>query len=472
MMTTLRHAKIMPTLGPSSWDEDKIEALVLAGAGAFRLNFSHGDADRHRKTAASIRAVAAKLKRHIPILQDLQGPKIRIGNMSEAVQLHVGQHFELDSDSTPGTFERVSLPHADILAALQVGDSIYLNDGVIRLRITAVHKGKVETVVEAAGLLSSQKGVNVPGRELPLETLTPKDLADLEIGKEIDVDWVALSFVQKASDIEEARKLIGPRALIMAKIETHAAVTNLEAIVQASDAIMIARGDLGVELPAEDVPPLQRRMIGLCRAACKPVVVATQMLESMIQNPVPTRAEASDVATAAYEGADCLMLSAESASGKYPVEAVSVMARIIAKVELSGSWEAHLDVHAPMRADRAVRDATCMSACQMATKLNAACVVGFTETGDTAIRLSRWRPGMPVVCLTPHASVARRLALVWGVFPIVMAEVHNTDEMVDAAVASVRKAGLVESGQRMVIAAGVPFGIPGNTNLVRVVEVA
>lgn len=471
-MTTLRHAKIMPTLGPSSWDEEKIEELVKAGAAAFRLNFSHADAERHRQTAANVRAVAKKLGRHIPILQDLQGPKIRVGAMAEPIMLNVGQSLSLDSDETPGTAARVSLPHPEILKSLQEGDTVSINDGVIRLRITKVYDGtKVDGVVEAAGMLSSRKGVNVPGRELPLKALTKKDLADLEVGKDIGVDWVALSFVQKAADIEEARQLIGNKALIMAKIETQAAVKNLEAIVAVSDGIMIARGDLGVELPAEDVPPLQRRMIGLCRAACKPVVVATQMLESMIQNPVPTRAEASDVATAAYEGADCVMLSAESASGKYPVEAVAVMARIISKVEESASWEAHLDVHAPARVDRAVRDATCMSACQMATKLGAASVVSFTETGDTTLRVARWRPAMPIVCLTPSDRVARQLSLVWGVYPIVVDRVKGTDEMVEASVSNVKKAGLVKAGERIVIAAGVPFGQPGNTNLIRVVDV-
>lgn len=471
-MLNLRHAKIMPTLGPSSWDEDKIEALVKAGAAAFRLNFSHGDAERHKMTAAAIRRVAAKLERHIPILQDLQGPKIRVGAMAEPVQLNVGDKFVLDADITAGTSSRVELPHPEILASLAVGDQVSLNDGVIRLRVLAVADKRVDTVVEAGGLLSSRKGVNVPGRELPLECLTPKDLADLEVGKEIDVDWVALSFVQKAEDILEARKLIGSRALVMSKIETQAAITNLEAIIAVSDAIMIARGDLGVELPAEDVPPLQRKMIGLCRKAGKPVVVATQMLESMIQNPVPTRAEASDVATAAYEGADCLMLSAESASGNHPIEAVAVMARIIAKVEESGSWEAHIDLHAPVEGEGAVRDATCRSATHMADSLDAACLVGFTETGSTTLRLARWRPKVPVVCLTPHPHVARRMALVWGVVPLLAPPVSATDEMVGCAEAAAKLAGLVTKGQRMVITAGVPFGKVGSTNLVRVVEVA
>lgn len=471
----MRLTKIMPTLGPSSWNEDIIETMVLAGAAAFRLNFSHGDAARHRQTFANIRAVSAKLGRPIAILQDLQGPKIRIGSMAEAVLLTNGATFVLDNATTAGDIIRVGLPHPEILAALQVGDSVSLNDGVIRLKVTKAEAGKVTTVVEAGGLLSSCKGVNVPGRTLPMDVLTDKDKADLQVGLEMGVDWVALSFVQTARDVETSRVLVGNKVKLMSKIETQAAVQNLPEIVAASDGIMIARGDLGVELPPEDVPPLQRTMIALCRAAGKPVVVATQMLESMIQNPVPTRAEASDVATAAYEQVDCVMLSAESASGKYPVEAVEVMARIIGKAEKSDVYAAECAnaLGLPVEEDGlSVKDATCEAAAIMAESLPKATLVAFTETGGTTMRLARLRPMVPMVCLTPHAQVARQMGLVWGVSPVISPAIANTEDMVAAALASVTKLQLAKKGEQVVIAAGVPFGQTGSTNMLRVAEVA
>ncbi|MCP5405838.1 MAG: pyruvate kinase [Pseudomonadaceae bacterium] len=466
-MTAFRHTKIMPTLGPSSWDEATIEALVQAGAAAFRLNFSHGNADRHRETFANIKSVAAKLGRHIPILQDLQGPKIRIGTMAEPVELKVGDVFTLDDNTEAGSASRVCLPHADILAALRAGDTISLNDGVIRMSVTEAGTGFATCAVQAGGLLSSCKGVNVPGRELPLNVLTEKDLADLQVGLEMGVDWVALSFVQKAEDIAEARRIIGDKALIMSKIETQAAIRNLEGIIAASDAIMIARGDLGVELPPEDVPPLQRQMISLCRAMGKPAVVATQMLESMIQNPVPTRAEASDVAAAAYEGVDAVMLSAESASGKHPVAAVEVMARIVAKAEASSGW----NMRAPEPEAGNVADATCHAACTTAASIGAACVVAFTETGGTVLRMARNRPSQPIICLTPHNKVARQMALLWGVHTVVCPDVQGTDDMVQKAVAAVKTTGLAHTGECIVITAGVPFGKAGTTNMMRVAGV-
>lgn len=465
-----RRARIMPTLGPSSWDEATIEALARAGANAFRLNFSHGDAPRHRETLANIRRVAQKLGRHIPVLQDLQGPKIRIGAMAEPVTLEIGQPFLLDSDPTPGTAERVELPHPEILATLRVGDEVALNDGVIRLEIKEVANGKAAGVVKAGGLLSSRKGVNVPGRELPMSVLTPKDRADLEVGLDMGVDWVALSFVQTAADVRATRELIGGRAMLMSKIETQAAVANLAEIIAASDGIMIARGDLGVELPTEEVPPLQRRMLAMGRAAGKPVVVATQMLESMIQNPTPTRAEASDVATAAFEQADCLMLSAESASGKYPIEAVSVMSRIIARTEASRQPSR---VGPACAADEtlAASDALTHAAAQLAEDINAACIVAFTERGGTAVRMGRWRPNLPILCLTPHDVTARQVSLVWGVSPTIAPPVSNTDGMVEAAISAARSTGLAEAGQSIVIVAGIPFGQKGTTNLIRVAVV-
>ncbi|MFZ2620222.1 MAG: pyruvate kinase [Alphaproteobacteria bacterium] len=470
----MRFTKIMPTLGPSSWDTSTIEALALAGAAAFRLNFSHGDLPRHQQTYASIRQVAEKLNRPIAILQDLQGPKIRIGSMEGKVEMVVGQPFMLDSNPATGDVTRVHLPHPEILAALQVGDVVSLNDGVIRLRVTSRTATAVSTVVEAGGSLSSRKGVNVPGRTLPMSALTEKDRVDLQAGLAMGVDWVALSFVQTGADVREAREIIGTKAMIMSKIETQAAVNNLAEIVAESDAIMIARGDLGVELPPEDVPPLQRQMIAMCRAAGKPVVVATQMLESMITNPVPTRAEASDVATAAYEQVDCVMLSAESASGAHPVAAVEVMARIVEKAEQSDVYGSADDAMlAFMDAEDAlsVKDATCEAAAMMAASLPIAALVAFTETGGTALRLSRYRPLLPVVCLTPHALVARQMTLTWGVTSIVSPAVNNTEEMTEAAKAAVQTLGMASTGEHIVIAAGVPFKQAGSTNLLRVAVV-
>lgn len=468
----MRFTKIMPTLGPSSWDEATIEKLIEAGANAFRLNFSHADAARHIQTAQNVRAVATKLGRHIALLQDLQGPKIRIGKMQPDVVITNGQTFVLDSSEADGDATRAPLPHPEILQVLQVGDTVSLNDGVLRLQVTEKAQGRVTTIVEAGGPLSSRKGVNVPGRMLPISALTPKDIADIEVGKTIGVDYVALSFVQTANDITEARSRISPTARLMAKIETQAAVDNFDAILQAADAIMIARGDLGVELPTEAVPPLQRKMIAASRKAGKPVVVATQMLESMIANPVPTRAEASDVANAAYAGADALMLSAESASGQHPIEAVSVMRRIIENVEASELWLSR-DSHATLNScvPVTVSGTTCVAASELAELLGAKLLVSFTETGHSSRQLARTRCPIPQVGLTPHAHVARQLMLVWGTEGMVLQNpVHDPEEMVQAAHTQMMAAQKITKGERMVVVAGMPFGQAGTTNLIRVIE--
>lgn len=465
-----RFTKIMPTLGPSSWDEATIEQLIHAGANAFRLNFSHADAARHRQTAANVRAVATRLGRHIPLLQDLQGPKLRIGQMQQGVVLQAGQTFILDTDPTPGDSTRAPLPHPEILAALQVGDTVSLNDGVLRLTVVNIAPNQVTTTVTAGGILSSHKGLNAPGRRLPVSALTEKDMADLVVGRELGVDYVALSFVQTAEDLHAARPYLGKGCRLMAKIETQAAVQNLDAIIAASDAIMIARGDLGVELPPEDVPPLQRTMLAKAREAGKPAVVATQMLESMIESAVPTRAEASDVATATYAGADCLMLSAESASGKHPVEAVAVMARIIARAEGSELWHPH-GSHGALQAGQSPSTscATSSAAAALALQLQANTMVGFTESGTTCLNLARTRTPVPQIGLTPHDQVARQLMLVWGVVGTVCPTVHDTDSMVAAASQAAQTANLLGPKQCMVITAGIPFGASGTTNLIRVV---
>lgn len=467
-MTMTRHAKILATLGPSSNDPATLHALMAAGARAFRLNFSHGVHADHEARVKMVRDVAAERGHEVTLLQDLQGPKIRVGVMAEAHRLNEDDTLRLDSDATPGTAERVCLPHPEILASLRVKDVVFINDGVIRLEVTAVGEGWADTVVRAGGMLSSRKGVNVPGRALPFAALTDKDKEDLKLGLELGVDWVALSFVQRAADVHEAKALIKGKAAVMAKIETHAAVNDLEAIVAAADGIMIARGDLGVELPTEEVPPLQKKMIRLCRDAGKPVVVATQMLESMISQPVPTRAEASDVANAAYEGADCLMLSAESASGAHPVAAVATMAKIIERVENSSAWVPLLDARPPATRPT-VADAMSAAACSTAEIMGAKAIVILTESGGSALRVERWRPSISLLALTPHAAVARRMGLQWGVRPVVVRPVKDTDDMVELASQVVREMKVAAEGDTFVIAAGVPFGHVGTTNMVRAV---
>ncbi|PIZ31584.1 MAG: pyruvate kinase [Alphaproteobacteria bacterium CG_4_10_14_0_8_um_filter_53_9] len=462
-----KHAKILATLGPASEKTEIMNALITAGANAFRLNFSHGTHQDHAARIQTVRQLAAENKVVLTLLQDLQGPKIRVGLMKEPTLLTIGDTLVLDSNPEEGTARRVHLPHPEILETLHVGDAVYINDGIIRLEVTEKQAGTLTTKVRAGGTLSSRKGVNVPGRALPFTALTDKDKEDLAFGLAQGVDWVALSFVQRAQDIEDAKALIQGKASIMAKIETTAAIEDLEAIIAAADGIMIARGDLGVELPTEEVPPIQKKIIRLCRDAGKPVVVATQMLESMIHQPIPTRAEASDVANATYEGADCLMLSAESASGDYPVEAVSTMAKIITRVERSSAWEDLLGARAAI-SQGTVADAVSAAACQTAKIVGAKAIVVFTESGSSALRIGRHRPLMPMVALTPYAGIARRMALQWGVLPIQVEGPQDTDSMVQLAQKTMLSHGLAEEKDIVVIAAGVPFGQKGSTNLLRV----
>ena len=386
-----RMAKILATLGPSSNSEAQIRALVDAGADAFRLNFSHGLAADHAIRAGAVRNVSKATGKRLPLLMDLQGPKIRIGEMAEPVQLANGATLVLDNNPAPGDATRVCLPHPAIISTLQVGDTVMVNDGVIQLNVTAIDDNRITTSVTAGGMLSSRKGVNVPGRTLPMSALTGKDRDDLKSGMEIGVEWVALSFVQTAQDVRECKELVQGRAKVMAKIETRAAIDNLAEILAEADGLMVARGDLGVELPTEDVPPLQKDIIDMARRAGKPVVVATQMLESMITNPRPTRAEANDVANAAYDGADCLMLSAESASGQYPVDAVSIMAKIIAKAEASPLWRTELDAHMPS-CQKNQADAVALAATKMAETIG---ILARESSPSGGAELGCARTGMP-----------------------------------------------------------------------------
>ena len=466
-----RSARILATLGPASATRERILALAQAGADVFRLNFSHGSHADHAERLKQIREVEHEIGRPIGVLMDLQGPKLRVGRFAEGkVMLAPGARFRLDLDPAAGDATRANLPHPEIFAALEAGTELLLDDGKLRLRVDAFGPDFADTTVLVGGPLSDRKGVNVPGVVLPISPLTAKDLADLDFGLSLGVDWVALSFVQRPEDLREAREIIGDRAWIMAKLEKPAAIDALEPIVALADGVMVARGDLGVELPPQQVPVLQRRIVRAARAAGKPVVVATQMLESMITSPVPTRAEASDVATAIYDGADAVMLSAESASGQYPVEAVSIMHRIICEVEQDPAWRTGLEAsHTPAEAN--TPDAICCALRRVAGLLEPAATVAYTSSGFSALRASRERPVAPILALTPQPATARRLALVWGVHALPFEEVHDVAEMVEHAARAVQNLGFGRAGDAVVVIAGLPFGQRGSTNLLHVARI-
>jgi pyruvate kinase len=466
-VSTSRNTKIVATLGPVSSDIATIRALHRAGADVFRLNFSHGTHEDHAVRVELIRHIAAETGRPIGILADLQGPKLRIGTFADAaVTLKRGDTIRFDSDPAPGDHTRVCLPHPEIIAASKPGDELLLDDGRIRLQVKAADADALELVALNDGTLSNRKGVNVPAATLDLSPLTKKDLADLDFALSLGVDWVALSFVQRASDVAQAQALIAGRAALMAKIEKPSAITDIEGILALADGIMVARGDLGVEMPAEEVPGLQKKLVRLARAAGKPVVVATQMLESMVSAPAPTRAEASDVATAVFDGADAVMLSAESASGQYPLEAVEMMSRIICRTEADPLHRQYIEtVSANMQASgtdaigTAIRSITAM--------MPVCATVAFTASGATALRIAHQRPRSRIVCLTPSARVAGRLTVAWGIRPRVSSATGTVEEMVDAAVSSCRSEQLLRDGEAVIVTAGVPFGTPGTTNLLR-----
>lgn len=468
-------AKIVATLGPASSDKTAIRALVDAGADVFRLNFSHGTHADHQQRYALIREIEAEIGQPIGVLADLQGPKLRVGTFEgDAVQLQAGQAFRLDLlAERPGDATRVAMPHPEIFAALHEGAELLLDDGRLRLRVQRFGADFADTTVVVGGRLSNRKGVNVPGAILPISALTQKDRADLAFALELGVDWVALSFVQRAEDIRELRGLLGGRAAIVAKLEKPAAIDALEDIAAETDAVMVARGDLGVEMPAEQVPSIQRQIVRTCRRMGKPVIVATQMLESMVSSPVPTRAEASDVATAIYEGADAVMLSAESASGSYPVQAVQMMQRIIGQCESDPTWHDAMEMaYVPPQATAA--DAIGLAMRHTIALLKATVTVAFTSSGFAAIRAARERPAAPIIGLTPHIATARRLALVWGVHPVISPELGvdtSVETMTEVARQVATERGFAYEGEHIVISAGLPFATPGTTNLLRILKV-
>ena len=466
-----RNVKIVATLGPASSSPDRIRALVEAGADVFRLNFSHGSHDDHLARIQAVRALEAALGRPIGLLADLQGPKLRIGAFKGgAVDLLAGQKFRLDLNATEGDVSGVQLPHPEVLGSLRPGTELLLDDGKLRLKVTGIGPGWAETQVMVGGRLSDRKGVNLPDTVVPLSALTPKDRADLAFALEHGVDWVALSFVQRPDDLREAAGLIQGRAALLAKIEKPSAIETLDEIVALSDALMVARGDLGVEMPLQAVPGLQKRIVRAARRAGKPVVVATQMLESMIKAPVPTRAEVSDVATAVYDGADAIMLSAESASGDYPVESVRTMNAIAEQVERDPLYRGIMDAehNSP---ESTASDAITAAARQVAETIEAAAIVTYTMSGSTALRAARERPRAPILCLTPLVATARRLTIAWGVNTVVSPDAINFADMVSKATSFARSSELARPGDQVVVTAGVPFGTPGNTNVLRIARV-
>jgi pyruvate kinase len=470
-MRRQRRTKIVATLGPASSTPEVLARLFQAGADVFRLNFSHGSHEDHAERIAMIRALETRTGRPIGILADVQGPKLRVGRFGGGrVQLQTGQTFRLDLNATPGDVRRVNLPHPEIIEAAAIGSSLLLDDGKLRLRVARKRGDALETEVVVGGPLSDRKGVNVPDVMLPIPALTAKDRLDLAFAVEHGVQYIGLSFVQRPEDVAEARALTGGRAWLMTKLEKPQALDNLDAILALSDAVMVARGDLGVELPPEEVPLAQKRIVRAARALGRPVVVATQMLESMIAAPAPTRAEASDVATAVFDGADAVMLSAETAAGQYPYEAVNMMDRIIARVERDEGWRAITEASRPVP-EHSAPDAIAAAARQVAQTIGAQAIVAFTESGSTALRVARERPGCPILTLTPDLDTARRMAVVWGVHAQTVPTLHSMTEAVAKAVRIARAEGFANLGEEVVVAAGVPFGQKGSTNALRVATV-
>ncbi len=466
-MIRARRARIVATLGPASRRGDQVIALARAGADVFRVNFSHGGHIDHAATIANVRAAELEVGRPLAVLADLQGPKLRLGEFADGqVRLKVGQDFRLDRNPQPGDASRACVPHAEIFAVLKPGADILLDDGKVRLRVAKCGADFAETIVISGETLSDHKGLNLPGLTIPIPALTPKDRQDLDFALSQGVDWVALSFVQRAADMAELRQVVQGRAAVLAKIEKPAALDALDEILDLCDGVMVARGDLGVELAPEDVPVVQKILVRAARTRGIPVIVATQMLESMIHAPTPTRAEASDVAGAVYEGADAVMLSAETAAGDYPLEAVAMMDRILTRVERDPRWPELMAAEYPV--DDADADALVAAARRAAEAASTACLVAFTTTGQTALRLARERPLQPTLALTTRLSTARRLALTWGVESQVVALLTDPEDLARVAVDQAVATGLCPPGQRLIILAGLPMGSPGAANILRI----
>ena len=467
-MRRMRRTKIVATLGPASSSADMIARLFEAGADVFRINMSHTSQERMRELVGMIRAVERDTGRPIGVLIDLQGPKLRLGTFNGgAVVVKSGDSFVLDTDAAPGDATRAYLPHPEIFVTIKTGHTLLIDDGKVRLTVSEAGPKRIVTRVVVGGKLSDRKGVSLPDTMIPFSALADKDRSDLEAALATDIDWVALSFIQRPEDIAEAKKITRGRAAVMAKIEKPQAVHRLAEIIDLADALMVARGDLGVEMPLEKVPGVQKQMTRAGRVAGKPVVVATQMLESMINAPVPTRAEVSDVATAIFEGADAVMLSAESAAGSFPVQAVATMNRIAEEVEGDALYR---NIIAAQRAapEATGADAIADAARQIADTLDLAAIICWTSSGSTVLRVARERPRSPIVALSPNISTGRRLAVVWGVHCVVTEDAHDQDDMVERACRIAIRENFAKPGQRVIVVAGVPFGTPGATNMLRI----
>jgi pyruvate kinase len=466
-----RRAKIVATVGPASASPDMLKALFFAGVDTFRMNFSHGAQADHAKVHAAIRALEIEVGRPIGILQDLQGPKIRVGTIKDGkIVVEAGEVIRFVGEGADGDKSCIPLPHPEIFAAIGPGQELLIDDGRVRVRVTGLGNDYIDAQVSTGGAISNRKGVNLPGTVLDLSPLTAKDRADLEFGMRLGVDWVALSFVQKPSDLIEAKGLIGNKAGLMAKIEKPSALSRMDDIIRLCDAIMVARGDLGVEIPEEDVPGRQKELVRACRLAAKPVIVATQMLDSMVAAPTPTRAEASDVATAIYDGADAVMLSAESASGRYPREAVAMMDRIIRRTEQHKLYRSIVTASS-FEDEQSPAHAVAAGAAGLAETIGATAIVGFTSSGTTAARIARKRPALPILAITPKLEVARQMALYWGAHSVHSQDVRTYEEMVAVAATTACREGFSRAGDNIVVVAGIPFGRSGSTNNLRVVRI-
>ena len=466
-----RKVRVLATLGPASNSPEMIENLFRAGADAFRINMSHGDQASKVPVIAAIRALEKKFSRPSTILADLQGPKLRVGRFAGGrAVLETGSRFVLDRSKEPGDATRVELPHREIFASIEPGARLLIDDGKLVLRVSDNGPDRIEALVEVGGAISDNKGLNVPDVVVPMAALTEKDRSDLAFAVGQGVDWIALSFVQRPEDLAEARKLIGGKAALLAKIEKPAAIDRLDELVEMCDGVMVARGDLGVEMPPQAVPPLQKRIVEVARRMGRPVVVATQMLESMITSPSPTRAEVSDVATAIYDGADAIMLSAESAAGAWPIESVAMMNAIGVSVEADPAHgdRMHFTVTKP---DPTTADALAEAAKTIASTVEVAAIICFTTSGSTARRIARERPSVPILVLTPSAETARRLGLLWGCHAVRTRDVASFEEMVAKSKRIALRTGIAKGGDRVIVMAGVPFRTPGSTNVLHIVRI-
>lgn len=469
---TYHFTKIVATLGPSSSTEEKITALMKAGASTFRLNFSHGTHDEQKERFDTIRNLAQKQKKHYSILADLQGPKLRVGAFQNgSVILKSGQEFTFDMSKEKGDETRVALLHPEIYKTVKKGSVLLLNDGQIKLSVKSVTAKVIKTEVIVGGILSDHKGVNLPDVLLPISALTEKDIQDLKFALKLGVDWLCLSFVQTPEDIKLAKKMIEGKAGIIVKIEKPSAIQHLKEIIDQADGVMVARGDLGVECPIETVPTMQRRIVEMCHHMGKPVIVATQMLESMINAPVPTRAEVSDVATAVYEGVDCVMLSAETAAGKYPVQAVKMMSRVIEEVQQAGDYAKNMESRS-LPPDNTVASAITAGMKNIIQVLNKpALIATYSVTGKTTFRAARERINIPILGLTPDKKIADKLALVWGVLPVLTKPVKDMVDLSPVVVKLAKDLKLAQKGNELIMTAGIPFGKKGKTNILHITTV-